>query len=259
MSKPTKAMLCELNQAVRMVCERGITKHLIVFTSTTQSGFQSHFEEFVKKIKHEGLDMATYTEVSRGVKRTSSESENVCSKKVKIELEEGIHVDAKSSNAFRKQTKAVLKRHKIKTFDLTIKKSMIPNSGQGVFNRGRTIPRYTMLGPYPGIKTWTDEIEDRYSNTPESESLSVNQFEILNKDNGRIGYIDPGTDFDVRSDRGWMHKANHNTDSKLNNLKPIALHRHNDIYFMVTRDILYGEELYLYYSEYYDNLLKDLH
>ena len=90
----------ELNQAVRMVCERGITKHLIVFTSTTQSGFQSHFEEFVKK---------------------------------SIELEEGIHVEAKNSNAFRKQTKAVLKRHKIKTFDLTIKKSMIPNAGQGVF------------------------------------------------------------------------------------------------------------------------------
>ena len=39
-----------------------------------------------------------------GVKRISSESENVCSKKVKIELEEGIHVQAKRS--FRKQTKA---------------------------------------------------------------------------------------------------------------------------------------------------------
>ena len=48
--------------------------------------------------------MATKTEVSMGVKRISSESENVCSKKVKIELEEGIHVQAKRS--FRKQTKA---------------------------------------------------------------------------------------------------------------------------------------------------------
>ena len=49
MSKPTKAMLCELNQAVRMVCERGIT----------QSGFQSHFEKFVNKNKQEGVNMAT--------------------------------------------------------------------------------------------------------------------------------------------------------------------------------------------------------
>ena len=42
-------MLCELNQAVRMVCERGIT----------QSGFQSHFEKFVNKNKQEGVNMAT--------------------------------------------------------------------------------------------------------------------------------------------------------------------------------------------------------
>ena len=35
-----------------------------------------------------------------GVKRISSESENVCSKKVKIELEEGIHVQARKSETY---------------------------------------------------------------------------------------------------------------------------------------------------------------
>ena len=104
------------------------------------------------------------------------------------------------------------------------------NSGEGVFNRGVTIPVGTLFGPYTG-KFIPQEV---YKDVITAKIESGNAWEIRNSAMTKvIGVCDPGTEADGSSH--WMAKINCPVREDDQNLVSFQLHGH--IYYKVIKPI----------------------
>ena len=132
-----------------------------------------------------------------------------------------------------------------KEFRLEVEKSsMGRNAGDGVVNRGKVIPKGVLFGPYAG-RFIPSAI---YKKMELANMESGNAWEIRDKYTMKtLGYIDPGVNPDPKLH--WMAKINCPNKGKAQNL--VAFQLAGQIYYRVKENILWGEELLVWYGKAY--------
>ena len=127
-------------------------------------------------------------------------------------------------------------------FDLEISPSTVAaNSGEGVYNRGMTIPVGTLFGPYTGQFI----PQENYNEIITAKKESGNAWEIRNTTMTKvIGVCDPGSAAD--GSKHWMSKINCPANEGEQNLVSFQLHGH--IYYKVFKPVVVNAELLVFYG-----------
>jgi len=123
--------------------------------------------------------------------------------------------------------------------------SKIHAAGEGLINRGATIVKGTLLGPYTGNFVSFDNYKQEEKNGQESGyAWLLYDSETLDKP---YGYIDPGSEPDPALHK--LAKANH--PSKKADLCLVGCQYQGKIYYRATRHILRHQEVFVDYGPEY--------
>jgi len=123
--------------------------------------------------------------------------------------------------------------------------SRIHGAGEGLINRGATIAKGTLLGPYTGKFVSFDDYKQEEKKGRESGyAWLLYDSETLDKP---YGYIDPGSAPDPALHK--LAKANH--PSKKADLCLVGCQYQGNIYYRATKDILQHQEVFVDYGPEY--------
>ena len=100
----------------------------------------------------------------------------------------------------------------LNNFNIVIKTSKIPDSGEGVFNLGQTIKSGTIFGPYPGEYFSCQAYNLKFGN--DISFCSRNVFYVEDSSGCLIGHIEPGNYYNPGKGNYWMFKINHQQTAK---------------------------------------------
>ena len=209
-------------------------------------------EKITTKPEKSGLFKTVYITLHDHYNHTEDENEYDILNEDNDEFPPEIDLTVQSCNVREKKKKP------IKTFNVTIKTSLINNAGQGVFNNGETIPKGTYFGPYPGTHYSCEDYDEKFEN--DRESCSKNVYVFQNETRTKIfGYVEPGDEYDPSEGNYWLIKINHKSKGSNNMVFSNKINGpHRKAFFHVLQDIKKGEELYIDYGETYDQEIREL-
>merc|ERR1712013_576836 len=126
--------------------------------------------------------------------------------------------------------------------DLRVVTSSVPSAGQGLMNKGPTIPKGTLIGPYSGTFVSTKDYKEVEKKGRESGyAWLLYDSETLDKP---YGYIDPGAAPDPVANQ--LAKANH--PSKKDKLCLVGCQYRGTIFYRAIKDILRHQEVFVDYG-----------
>jgi len=129
--------------------------------------------------------------------------------------------------------------------DLRVVSSSVPSAGQGLMNKGPTIPKGTLIGPYTGtFVSMKDYKEVEKKGRESGYAWLLYDSETLDKP---YGYIDPGTAPDPVANQ--LAKANH--PSKKDKLCLVGCQYKGTIFYRAIKDILRHQEVFVDYGPEY--------
>jgi len=129
--------------------------------------------------------------------------------------------------------------------DLRVVTSSVPSAGQGLMNKGATIPKGTLIGPYTGtFVSMKDYKEVEKKGRESGYAWLLYDSETLDKP---YGYIDPGAAPDPVAN--LLAKANH--PSKKDKLCLVGCQYRGTIYYRAIKDILRHQEVFVDYGPEY--------
>jgi len=129
--------------------------------------------------------------------------------------------------------------------DLRVVSSSVPSAGQGLMNKGPTIPKGTLIGPYTGtFVSMKDYKEVEKKGRESGYAWLLYDSETLDKP---YGYIDPGTAPDPVANQ--LAKANH--PSKKDKLCLVGCQFKGTIFYRAIKDILRHQEVFVDYGPEY--------
>jgi len=126
--------------------------------------------------------------------------------------------------------------------DLRVVSSSVPSAGQGLLNKGPTIPKGTLIGPYTGtFVSMKDYKEVEKKGRESGYAWLLYDSETLDKP---YGYIDPGAAPDPVAN--LLAKANH--PSKKDKLCLVGCQYKGTIFYRAIKDILRHQEVFVDYG-----------
>merc|ERR1719192_1999185 len=129
--------------------------------------------------------------------------------------------------------------------DLRVVNSSAPSAGQGLLNKGPTIPKGTLIGPYTGtFVSMKDYKEVEKKGRESGYAWLLYDSETLDKPSG---YIDPGVTPDPVANQ--LAKANH--PSKKDKLCLVGCQFKGTIFYRAIKDILRHQEVFVDYGPEY--------
>jgi len=129
--------------------------------------------------------------------------------------------------------------------DLRVVTSSVPSAGQGLLNKGPTIPKGTLIGPYTGtFVSMKDYKEVEKKGRESGYAWLLYDSETLDKP---YGYIDPGAAPDPVAN--LLVKANH--PSKKDKLCLVGCQYKGTIFYRAIKDILRHQEVFVDYGPEY--------
>merc|ERR1719192_646024 len=129
--------------------------------------------------------------------------------------------------------------------DLRVVSSSVPSAGQGLLNKGPTIPKGTLIGPYTGtFVSMKDYKEVEKKGRESGYAWLLYDSETLDKP---YGYIDPGATPDPVAN--LLAKANH--PSKKDKLCLVGCQYKGTIFYRAIKDILRHQEVFVDYGPEY--------
>jgi len=129
--------------------------------------------------------------------------------------------------------------------DLRVVNSSVPSAGQGLLNKGPTIPKGTLIGPYTGTFVSMKDYKEVEKKGGESGyAWLLYDSETLDKP---YGYIDPGAAPDPVANQ--LAKANH--PSKKDKLCLVGCQYKGTIFYRAIKDILRHQEVFVDYGPEY--------
>merc|ERR1719357_116894 len=129
--------------------------------------------------------------------------------------------------------------------DLRVISSSVRSAGQGLLNKGATIPKGTLIGPYTGIFVSMKDYKEVEKKGRESGyAWLLYDSETLDKP---YGYIDPGASPDPVANQ--LAKANH--PSKKDKLCLVGFQYKGTIFYRAIKDILRHQEVFVDYGPEY--------
>jgi len=129
--------------------------------------------------------------------------------------------------------------------DLRVVSSSVPSAGQGLLNKGPTIPKGTLIGPYTGtFVSMKDYKEVEKKGRESGYAWLLYDSETLDKP---YGYIDPGAAPDPVAN--LLAKANH--PSKKDKLCLVGCQFKGTIFYRAIKDILRHQEVFVDYGPEY--------
>jgi len=129
--------------------------------------------------------------------------------------------------------------------DLRVVSSSVPSAGQGLLNKGATIPKGTLIGPYTGtFVSMKDYKEVEKKGRESGYAWLLYDSETLDKP---YGYIDPGATPDPVANQ--LAKANH--PSKKDKLCLVGCQYRGTIFYRAIKDILRHQEVFVDYGPEY--------
>jgi len=129
--------------------------------------------------------------------------------------------------------------------DLRVVTSSVPSAGQGLMNKGATIPKGTLIGPYTGtFVSMKDYKEVEKKGRESGYAWLLYDSETLDKP---YGYIDPGAAPDPVAN--LLAKANH--PSKKDKLCLVGCQYKGTIFYRAIKDILRHQEVFVDYGPEY--------